>query len=142
MRSRFNILRFATAALLGSALHGCGKPASVQPVAVRGQVLLQGRPLVNGSIVFAPNREKGNIGKTVAAPLDLEGRYHFPADGPKSLTPGWYRIALAEPPDLNLTASGYPPFPIALRRPDLAGLDRELVAGGENTLDFLIEVGE
>lgn len=135
MRGRFLIL-------LVIGAYGCGKPASVAPVSVRGQVLLAGRPLVNGAIVFAPNRDKGNTGKTVAAALDLEGRYHFPADGPKALAPGWYRIALAEPPDLNLAASGYPAFPINLRRPDLAGIDREIVAGGENTLDFLIEVGE
>jgi len=69
-------------------------------------------------------------------------RYHFPAEVTRTLTPGWYRIALAEPPDVNLAASGYPPFPQNLRRPDLAGIDREILAAGENTLDFLIEVGE
>ena len=69
-------------------------------------------------------------------------RYHFPAEVTRTPTPGWYRIALAEPPDVNLAASGYPPFPHNLRRPDLAGIDREILAAGENTLDFLIEVGE
>jgi hypothetical protein len=121
---------------------GCAKPSASQPVAVSGQVLLQKRPLVGGMIVFSPNRDRGNTGKTISAKLDENGNYKLAREGTAIIIPGWYRIAIAEPADLDLVASGYPHFPPALRRPDRSGLEREIRPGQENTLDFWIDVGE
>ena len=127
--------------LLGGAT-GCGKPGSAKPATVRGQVLLQQRPLIGGVVVFAPNRDRGNAGKTVVAKIDEQGNYALSRDGDPAVAPGWYRVAVAEPADLNLEASGYPRFPAALRRPDLSGVEREVTAGVENVIDLHITVGQ
>ena len=124
------------------AASGCGKPASAKPATVRGQVLLQSRPLAGGVVVFAPNRDRGNAGKLVSAKTDEQGNYALTRDGEPAVTPGWYRVAIAEPADLDLPASGYPPFPAALRRPDLSGVEREVTAGQENVIDLHVVVGQ
>ena len=126
---------------LAALAAGCGPP-SARPAAVRGQVLLQGRPLIGGVVVFAPNRDRGNPGRVVMAKIDEQGNYALGRDGDPAVTPGWYRVAIAEPADLNLEASGYPRFPAALRRPDQSGVEREVTAGVENVIDLHITVGQ
>jgi len=141
MRPRTTRTLFAGLAL-ALGLSGCGKPASAKPATVRGQVLLQSRPLVGGVVVFAPDRDRGNSGKTVMAKIDEQGNYALGRDGDPAVAPGWYRVAVAEPADLNLEASGYPRFPAALRRPDQSGIAREVTAGVENLIDLHIVVGQ
>ena len=138
------VLPAGLALLLGLSLGaaGCGKPASAKSATVRGQVLLQSRPLIGGVVVFAPNRDRGNAGKTVFAKIDEQGHYELGRDGDPAVTPGWYRVAIAEPADLNLEASGYPRFPPALRRPDLSGVEREVAPGRDNVIDLSITVGQ
>ena len=51
---------------------------------------------------------------------------------------GWYRVAIAEYPALNDRAARG--SPLALLRPDRAGLDREVLTGRENVFHFEIEV--
>ena len=80
MRPRTIRTLFAGLALAFS-LSGCGKPASAKPATVRGQVLLQSRPLVGGVVVFAPDRDRGNSGKTVVAKIDEHGNYALGRDG-------------------------------------------------------------
>ncbi|MGL6075138.1 MAG: hypothetical protein ACRC8S_13340 [Fimbriiglobus sp.] len=126
--------------LLLLGLLGCSKPSSIAPVVVRGKVTLQSKPLVGGMIVFSPHRDRGNSGKPFAGTIDDKGHYTISNAGQGLLKPGWYRVAIAEPPGLDLESNGYVPFPASLRRPDRSGLEREIVAGGENTLDFEIEV--
>jgi len=118
----------------------CQPTPSTAPVSVEGQVFLNGQPLLNGVIVFVPNRERGTFGTVVRQSLDIQGRYRIPATSPNPLRPGWYLIALAQPPNLNLAQSGYPEFPAALRRPDLSGIERQIPAQPEVPLDFLIQV--
>lgn len=130
-------------AVLGLAAAGCGRSTPPAPAPVRGQVLFQGRPLAGGLVVFAPDHDKGGRGRAVAARLDADGRYELAAAPPaapgappgvsQGVPPGWYRISFSDAP------SGYvTPFPADLRRPDLSGVTREVLAGRENVLDFSI----
>lgn len=127
-----------TIALLGL---GCGKSEPTTPASVRGRVFFQGRPLAGGVIAFAPDREKGNAGRPFQAIVTMDGTYAIPANPTAPITPGWYNIAIAEPPGLYDEFSTIR-FPSALRRPDRAGLAREIVPAQETVLDFLIEVPE
>ena len=43
---------------------GCGKSEPAMAT-VKGAVTFQGRPLAGGLVVFAPDRDKGNVGKPV-----------------------------------------------------------------------------
>ncbi len=137
----------AAAALLGGAAAGmitsggCGRTQPAAPAAVRGSVTFQGRPLAGGVIVFAPDREKGNAGRAASAAIGEDGWYRLAPDA-AALAPGWYRVAIAEPPTGFGEEVGLPRFPPALRRPDKAGLDREVRPGQENVFHFAIEVPE
>jgi hypothetical protein len=127
----------AVAALLTA---GCGKtePATAT---VKGAVTFQGRPLAGGLVVFAPDRDRGNAGRPVSATVGPDGWYRLSADGSAQVAAGWYRVAIAEPPGPS-GESGRARFPAALRRPDRAGLDREVLAGRENVFHFEIEITE
>jgi hypothetical protein len=85
--------------------------------------------------VFAPDTDRGTPGRPSAATLSYRGEYQFTDD--QKLLPGWYRIAVAEAPT---TSGGLYGFPAALRRPDRSGIAREVRPGGENILDFGIEL--
>ena len=119
---------------------GCGKnePSSAT---VKGAVTFQGRPLDGGLVVFAPDRDRGNTGKPWTATVGPDGWYRLSADGASQVAAGWYRVAIAEAPG-TYDEPGRPRFPAALRRPDRAGLDREVLAGQENVFHFEIEVTE
>ena len=136
-------MRRPTIPLLAAGLllaAGCGKdePAAAT---VKGAVTFQGRPLAGGLVVFAPDRDKGNAGKPVSATVGPDGWYHLTADGSSQVVAGWYRVAIAEAPGWAADSHGVR-FPAALRRPDRAGLDREVLAGRENVFHFEIEVPE
>ncbi len=123
--------------LCGLTLAGCGRGGPSPTASVRGSVTFQGRPLAGGLVVFAPDRDKGTTGKPVTATVADDGSYAAPA-----VPIGWYRVALADPPGIDWEGHGWPKFPAALRRPDRAGLDREVVAGRDNVLHFHVEAGE
>jgi len=119
---------------------GCGKDVPVQPAQVRGVVTFQGQPLSSGTIVFAPDRERGGSGKPIAATIEPDGTYRLIATGSAGIPPGWYRIAIAEPAIHYQADTLSAAFPDTLRRPDLSGLEREVKAGKDNLFDFLIEL--
>lgn len=118
-------------------LAGCGRGGPPPTGLVRGAVTFQGRPLVGGLVVFAPDRDKGMAGKPVRAAIADDGSYVAEA-----VPAGWYRVAVADPPGVDWEGHGWPRFPAALRRPDRSGLEREVVAGRTNELHFHIEAGE
>jgi hypothetical protein len=97
-------------------------------------VLLNGRPLAGGRVVFAPHPDRGPVAPLAAAELDADGTFRLAANGSAYLTPGWYRVAIADPAD------GDAPFPPALRRPDRSGLEREIVPGRDNLFEFHIDL--
>jgi hypothetical protein len=96
--------------------------------------------LAGGTVVFAPHPDRGPAGKPATAEIGPDGEYRLTAGGSPYLVPGWYRVAIADPPDSSPAAYGGE-FPVALRRPDRSGVEREVVAGKENVFEFWIEVG-
>jgi hypothetical protein len=123
-----------TCVLAGSG-GGCGGSGDRTPATVRGRVLFRGRPLAGGTVVFTPHPDRGPAAKYAAADLGPDGEYRLAADGSMYITAGWYRVAIAGPP-----GDGADDFPAALRRPDRSGVEREVVAGKENVIDFEIEI--
>lgn len=123
--------------LTGLTLAGCGRGGPPPAGLVRGTVTFQGRPLAGGLVVLVPDRDKGTGGKPVRAPIADDGSYE--AEG---VPAGWYRVALADPPGVDWEGHGWPRFPAALRRPDRAGLEREVLGGRTNELHFHIEAGD
>jgi hypothetical protein len=124
-----------------TAVFGCSPDAPPAATAtVRGSVTFQGRPLAGGLVVFAPDREKGNAGKPARATIAPDGTFALAVEGVNAVAPGWYRVALADPPGVFHEGAGLPRFPTALRRPDRSGLAREVVAGRENVFVFEVEM--
>lgn len=114
----------------------CGGPKGAPTGTVRGVVTFQGRALAGGTIVFAPHPERGPVAKCATATIGADGEFRLAVGGSPYLMPGWYRVAIAEPADMASDGS----FPAALRRPDRAGVDREVIAGKENVFEFRVEV--
>jgi hypothetical protein len=112
---------------------GCGTTEPPTPATVRGRVLFRGRPLAGGMVVFAPHPDRGPAGKAATAVIDADGEYRLAAAGSPYIAAGWYRVSIADPPEPGLD------FPAALRRPDRAGVERQVIAGKENVIEFEIE---
>ena len=132
----------AVVAAAGVASAGCGKTDPPAAATVRGAVTFAGRPLAGGMVVFTPDREKGTAGRAVSATVAPDGGYRLVPDGAAGVAPGWYRVAIADPPGMFGTESSGPSFPAALRRPDRSGLSREVKAGQDHVLNFDIDVTE
>jgi hypothetical protein len=132
----------ALAAVGFLAAGGCGQSTPTAPASVRGTVTFQGQPLAGGLIVFTPDREKGTPGGPLRATIGPDGGYQLAREGSPVVPPGWYRVAIADPPATFADDSASPRFPAALRRPDQAGLNREVRPAQENVLNFDIEISQ
>ncbi len=120
---------------------GCGNSADRGPTVVRGAASFHGHPLAGGMIVFVPDQERGTTGTLLSATVEADGTYQL-AGGETAVPPGWYRVAIADPPEwYGLEANGTA-FPSALRRPDKSGIEREVKPGKVNVFDFHIELTE
>lgn len=132
-------IRLATlAAILLCFVGGCGRNPGTSQTTIRGSVFYQGRPLAGGMIVFAPDHERGTPGKSISATIGQDGSYSVTPE--KSAAGGWYRIAFAEAAEESQSYTGENRLPLALRRPDKSGVDREVSAGKDNVMVFDIEV--
>lgn len=127
------------AGLLGGLLGGgCGSGAKV-PTTVSGLVWYNGYPLTGGTIAFSPDPERGGQGHPLIGIIQSDGRFELQqADGSPNVPPGWYRVAIADPPPPPGYSSLFPDFPTRLRRPDRSDLLREVKAGQHNTFEFSI----
>ena len=143
------ILRFAVPVLslvvgfAGMSLSGgCGSSAPPGPTTVRGRVTFNGRPVVGGLVVFAPDPQRGGSGKPARGETGPDGCFALQFEASSHIPPGWYRIALAPPPIVPgpLSENREPVFPAKLARPDLSGLEREVQTGKEHVFDFAVEV--
>lgn len=123
----------------GVALHsGCSRSsAPPTPTIVRGRVTFQGRPVAGGLVVFTPDRDRGASGKPIRAETGPDGIFQMPT-GDSGVSPGWYRVAIAPPP--NTDPGAKPPFPPQLRRPDTSTVVREVTPGKEHFFEFAVEV--
>ncbi|MCU0702778.1 MAG: DUF4198 domain-containing protein [Fimbriiglobus sp.] len=139
--SRFGLGWQVPSALAGLALggllvfFGCARTPPPAAARVTGVVTFEGRPLAGGTVVFIPDPDRTAEGKLHTATADGNGRFVL-AEGTAAVRPGWYRVALADPPGSEW---GYL-FPSELRRPDKSGIEREVKAGHDHHFDFLIEL--
>ena len=86
--------QFVPVLLLATLLLGCGPGNPLGRRAISGSVSLDGAPLDQGSIEFAPKETRGGVG---TGAMLLNGQYSIPTL--KGLPPGKYivRISSAEP---------------------------------------------
>jgi hypothetical protein len=123
-------------------LSGCHRTAPAGNATVRGLVAFQGQPLAGGLVVFSPDLDRGGTGKPISAEIAQDGRFQLNIGGDPTISPGWYRVAIAPAPHTGsfspLDRSVFPP---QLARPDQSGLVREVKPGQENAFEFIIEVG-
>ena len=119
---------------------GCSRKTAGKPTTVRGAVTFQGRPLAGGLVVFSPDPERGSSGKPVRGSIGSDGRFELRPVGDALIPPGWYRVALAAAPSLELPSASAPNFPMKLARPDLSGIVREVKPEQENVFEFAVEV--
>jgi hypothetical protein len=116
---------------------GCARNPTPAHARVDGVVTFEGRPLANGVVVFVPDADRTAGGKMFTATTDYSGRFVL-ADGTAVVPPGWYRVAISDPPGGEW---GYT-FPAELRRPDKSGLEREVNAGHDHHFEFVIELSK
>ena len=115
---------------------GCARTTSPASAKVSGLVTFEGRPLAGGVVVFVPDADRTANGKMLTATTDVNGRFVL-ADGAAIVAPGWYKVAIADPPGGEWAYA----FPAELRRPDRSGIEREVKAGHEHQFEFVIELG-
>jgi hypothetical protein len=112
---------------------GCGGGADeLAPVA--GQVFYRGQPLTGGTIVFAPDPERGGRGPLALGAIGPDGRYSLRSDARYGAVPGWHRITIA-PGDTPTE----PPLPGHYSDPEHSGLSREVRAGQPNVIDLHLD---
>jgi hypothetical protein len=91
---------------------GCGPPYRVAPVS--GRITLDGKPLANALVTFAPMGTKGQmeVGPTAAARTDADGRYALKIDPKKpGAVVGHCRIYINTPLDERAKAAAKEPPP-------------------------------
>jgi hypothetical protein len=136
-------LRVIFGCLLALTLAGCGGNSNpLQRVAVSGNVSLDGQPLDDGTIQFAPTDPAGVSSGAVIT----NGTYSISAE--QGLPPGTYivRISAAEGGPVDVEPGGDATETFAKERiPAEYNTDSkhtvEVKAGAENTFDFGIESG-
>lgn len=139
--SRFGLSWQVPSALAGLALggllvfFGCARTPPAATARVSGVVTFEGRHLAGGVVVFVPDADRTAGGKMLTATTDASGRFAL-ADGAAVVAPGWYKVAIADPPGGEWAYV----FPAELRRPDRSGLEREVKAGHDHNFEFLIEL--
>jgi hypothetical protein len=134
--ARVSVALLALAAGVAAvSLHlGCsGAPQASGPTAVRGRVTFQGRPVEGAIVVFAPDHDRGGSGKPIHAETGEGGVFQLTG----TIPPGWYRVAIAPPPDGSAELAHFPP---QLRRPDSSTVLREIESGKEHIFELAIEV--
>ncbi len=139
--SRFGLGWQVPSALAGLALggllvfFGCARTPPAATARVSGVVTFEGRPLAGGVVVFVPDADRTAGGKMLTATTDASGRFVL-ADGAAVVAPGWYKVAIADPPGGEWAYV----FPAELRRPDRSGLEREVKVGHDHQFEFVIEL--
>lgn len=123
----------------GAALCGCGGQGDRPPLgAVRGTVTLDGQPLADAQVTFAPESGRPSIGRT-----DSAGRYELTyVMATKGAKVGRHRVFVdwapvdADVEDGRQKASARPTIPARYGRQSELTAD---VRGGANTFDFALE---
>ena len=123
----------AVAALALVLAAGCGQDEP-ELAAVHGTVYHKGVPLQGGTIVFAPDRDRGCCGPIATGSIQSDGTYVLRTGQALGATPGWHRITIA-----GSTPPGKPAA-LALRYSEaLPCLCREVAPGQENIIDLHLD---
>jgi hypothetical protein len=141
-----NVCRLSTALCCGFcfaalALLGCGQGDPLTPV--RGQVIVHGKPLPGGTIVFTPDVERGGHGPLACGEIDGDGRYTLRTGDKLGAAPGWYRVTIAAPARAVAPGQAVAPPAVEVPRkysdPEHSGLLREVQQGKSGEQDFHLE---
>jgi hypothetical protein len=129
-----------TAILIVLTCVGCNRGAKLDLQAVSGKVSLQSRPLVNGTIMFAPAANDGLAGGSAIA----DGKYSIPKQ--KGLPPGKYKVQISSADQRGVApvaanhAPGNESPPLQELVPEKynskSELSVEVKSGGGNTFNF------
>ncbi len=141
---RSSLVRLSLLAALLAATAGCGSEAS-STAPVRGRVFYKGSPLPGGSIVFTPDADKGCQGPLARGEIRPDGTYTLTTDGRPGAVPGWHRITI-----ISVESSPRKPagtafadvrslLPRQYAAPDLSGLERQVLVGEDNVIDFHLD---
>jgi hypothetical protein len=123
---------------------GCG-PDEVSLAPVRGRVFYKGAPLSGGSIVFAPDTDKGGSGPLARGEIAADGTYTLSTDGRTGAAAGWHRVTVvsvrapAARPPAGAFADVHSLLPRRYAAPDLSGLEGLVKPGEGNAIDFHLE---
>jgi hypothetical protein len=123
---------------------GCGHD-DPPPASVHGRVFYKGVPLTGGSIVFAPDADKGGHGSLARGNIHSDGTYTLAADGRPGAAPGWHRVtvvaveAAPSKPLGTAFADVHSLLPRKYAAPELSGLEALVKPGEDNAIDFHLE---
>jgi hypothetical protein len=117
-------------------LASCG-PAAPKLAPVHGQVFFRGQPLPGGTVVFAPDPERGGRGPLAWAEVGPDGRFSLTTGGRKGAVPGWHRITVAAP--CRTRAHPAVALPARYRDPDRSGQRFEVRPEQLNTCELRLE---
>jgi hypothetical protein len=138
--------RAAGCAWVGLALillAGC-KRGEVQLTPVQGKVYYRGQPLPGGTIVFAPDPERGCMGPLATSEIKPDGQYTLQTGSRPGAVPGWHRVTVAAPATAPAPA-GAPvlaatwTLPRKFSHPEQSDQVHEVKPGQPNTLDIKLE---
>jgi hypothetical protein len=100
--SRVRILLAAAVALTAC---GCGGGN----VPVKGKATADDKPLPAGSVLFYPDKEKGNTATGEPQGIITEGNYEMTTNGKPGVPPGWYKVVVNAAESNTPSSSATPP---------------------------------
>lgn len=113
-------------------------PAPLPLATVTGSVTLDGKPLSQGIVMFAPDARRGGAGPTGEGVIDATGRYRITTIRKPGAVVGAHRVAVVAIADLDPSQAGDKPraVPAIYARPETSGLTCDVQAGIRNTFDI------
>lgn len=130
--------------LLPLAVASCNRQEA-PPAPVHGRVFYKGVPLVGGSIVFAPNPEKGGQGPLARADIQGDGSYVLQSGDRPGAVPGWHRVSVVcvETPPGQQFSGRFPEVralvPLRYSVPEMSGLEGHVLPKQDNAIDFHLD---
>jgi hypothetical protein len=117
------------------ACSGCGKRQD-HFAPVHGTIFYRKEPLKGGTIVFAPDADRGGHGPMARAEIKPDGTYTLSTGPDNGCVPGWHRITIMGSEQATQGT------PLALPRkfcdPEMSGLSREVKSGEDNAIDLYL----
>jgi hypothetical protein len=129
--------------ILAVCLAGC-RERERELAPVRGTVYHEGKPLAGGTIVFAPDADRGGHGPLAVGEIHSDGTFTLHTGDRPGAVPGWHRITVmdASPradPGQSHKADRRPRLPLEYSDPDRSGQRYEVEAGRSNVLELHLD---